>query len=97
MNGASPALLGLAAAMLSGTPSWAQGAQAGCDIATSSYVVVAPPRHHADRGPVVALPQTPCATIPNGYEGVLQGITIDVDAGSDPQGTGDGSTPRRLR
>jgi len=83
MSRTFPALLALVAA-LPGEPAAAQTHQPGCDITTSSYVVIDPPARRRAAGPIVAMPQTPCATIPNGYEDVLQGITVDVNRG-DPQ------------
>src|SRR5690349_10760217 len=80
MRRALPALFALTAVLpIAGAT--AQTHQPGCDITTSSYVVIDPPSRHKAVGPIVAMPQTPCATIPNGYEDVLQGITVDVNRG----------------
>jgi hypothetical protein len=64
----------------------AQAPLPGCDIATSSYVVIAPPSRKPAPAVITAMPQTPCATIPNGYEGVLGQINIDVNP-MDPRQT----------
>ena len=64
----------------------AQAPLPGCDIATSSYVVIAPPSRKPAPAVTTAMPQTPCATIPNGYEGVLGQINIDVNP-MDPRQT----------
>jgi hypothetical protein len=77
------ALLALTAALTSG-PAAAQTHAPGCDITTSSYAVIDPPSRRKTAGPIVAMPQTPCATIPNGYEDVLLGVTVDVNRG-DPR------------
>jgi hypothetical protein len=51
----------------------------GCDITTGSYAVVAPSRRGPPKPVISVMPQTPCATIPNGWEDMLPQITVDVD------------------
>ena len=97
---------GLVLSCVALTPALAQSAQPGCDIATSSYVVIAPPTRKPPSPVITAMPQTPCATIPNGYEGMLGQMSIDIngnenfgnedDAGEGAEGGGSGpSQPPR--
>ena len=77
---------------------------AGCEIETQSYVTIDPPTRRRSQG-ITTMPQTPCAVIPNGYEGMLGQISIDINP-NDPlqsqqqgedgaQGPGPTLPPRR--
>ena len=57
----------------------AQAQDRGCDIETSSYVVVKPPAKRPNPGLIVAAPQTPCPTLPNEWDGAVGPISVGVD------------------
>src|SRR5436309_881819 len=57
----------------------AQAQDQGCDIETSSYVVVKPPTRRPSPGPIVAAPQTPCPTLPNQWGNAIGPIDVGID------------------
>ncbi|MDQ0471702.1 hypothetical protein [Labrys wisconsinensis] len=60
-------------------PALAQTQDRGCDIETSSYVVVKPPTPRPPTGPVVAVPQTPCPTLPDQWDGAVGPIGVGIE------------------
>jgi hypothetical protein len=81
-------------------------ANQGCDITTSSYVRVLPPERRQVRSgrpsrPIVTMPQTPCATIPNGWENAIGPIGVEISprANEDANQPGEEpeAQPRRTR
>jgi hypothetical protein len=76
----------------------ALSANQGCDIATSSYVRVLPPeKRQAQSGrrsrPIQAMPQTPCATIPNGWENAIGPIGVEINPGTNQDASQPGEEP----
>jgi hypothetical protein len=66
----------LALILAAATPALAR--KEDCGVPPSSYAVMVTPRAHARASVIMALPQTPCAVIPNGFENAIGPIGIEI-------------------